>query len=92
MHPPENVTARVVSVVQDNDLRISLEVNLEWMSPLVSIDDKRERRQTDLNTADDVTTYQVLISTEESVGTDYAAAPTGLGFFSQRFEVRLITY
>ena len=89
VHPPENITVGVVSATQDSDVEVSLKVNLQWVSPLASTDDKREKRQTGLNTAD-VTTYQVLISTEESVGTtDYAAAPTGRGFFSQRFEVRL---
>ena len=90
MPPPENITVGVVSATQDSDLEVSLKVNLQWVSPLASTDDKREKRQTGLDAADDVTTYQVLISTEDSVGTtDYAAAPTGRGFFSQRFEVRL---
>ena len=89
--PPENVTAGVTDVVQDNDLQVSMEVNVEWISPLLTSGDvKRERRQSDLNTADDATTtYQVLIATEESVGRDYVAAPDGPGIFSRNFQVKM---
>ena len=93
--PPENIMVSTFSVVRDNDLQISLEVIVQWIPPsdltTTSSDSKRERRLAEENSADGVTAYEVLLSTdEESLGTDYGAAPTGPGLFSQRFLVTLL--
>ena len=92
---PQNITASLFTAKRESERRISLEVNLEWKAP----DDLkeatepiavRERRQAEPSSDNDITGYEVLISTEESAGTDYAPTPTGAGLFSQRFQVRIL--
>ena len=94
---PQNITFDVFSVKRENVLQISLEVTLEWKAPedlkesSIKPEVARERRQTELNTESDngITAYEVLISADRSMITDYAPTPTGPGYVSRRFRVRI---
>ena len=86
---PENITVKINSAKQENNLQLRLEVILEWKPPsdLKGSSGNRRRRQTDTRDMNDITDYEVLISTQSSTGIDFAEAPSGLGVFTRRFGV-----
>ena len=84
---PENITVALADVKRDNELRVSFEVLLNWEVPEEFVDKfPRFRRQTS-SSSTDPTGYEVLITTQDDVGVDYAVTPTGVRTFSRIFSV-----
>ena len=93
--PPANITVALADIKRDNELQVSFDVLLNWEVPEEFVDKfPRFRRQTSSGstTSDDPTGYEVLITTEDDVGVDYAVTPTGVRTFNRIFSVRLLLH
>ena len=89
---PENIIAKIDSAKEENEVQLRLEVILQWTPPgdLNASPGVRRRRQADMRDTNDIIDYEVLISTVNGTGVDYAEAPSsGFGLFSRRFGVSL---
>ena len=89
---PENITAKVNNVKEENEVLLRLEVILQWDPPadLSASTGVRQRRQAETRDTNDIVGYEVLISTENGTGIDYAEIPSSrFGLFGRRFGVSL---